>query len=63
MIVIVHLYLQSEPITITNVRNACQKGSLYCVLLNDRKTVRKWPIEHIFEVKELSGEISQVDDP
>jgi hypothetical protein len=63
MIVIVHLKLQSEPITITDVRNAYQKGSLYCVMLNDRKTVRKWPIEDLFEVKELAGEIHQVDEP
>ena len=51
----VHLYTQSEPIVITDVRNAYQKGDFYCVMLNDKKTVEKYPIQHIFRVIETSA--------
>jgi hypothetical protein len=49
----VHLYTQSEPIVITDVRNAYQKGDLYCVMLIDCKTVYKFPLIHIFRIKEV----------
>ncbi|MBI2064032.1 MAG: hypothetical protein HYT65_03525 [Candidatus Yanofskybacteria bacterium] len=50
----VHLYTQSEPVVMTDVRNAYQKGDLYCVMLNDGKTVYKFPLQHIFRIKEIS---------
>ena len=50
----VHLYTQSEPVVMADVRNAYQKGDLYCVMLNDGKTVYKFPIQHIFRITELS---------
>lgn len=51
MTVEVHLYLQSEPIVITDVKNAYVKGPLYCVMAISG-TVYKFPIEHIFRIKE-----------
>ena len=48
----VHLYTQSEPVVITDVKNAYQKGDLYCVMLNDGLTVCKFPIQHIFRIIE-----------
>ena len=51
----VHLYTQSEPVIMTDVRNTYQKGDLYCVMLNDGKTVYKFPIQHIFRIKEVSA--------
>lgn len=50
----VHLYTQAIPVKIENVRNAYQKGDLYCVLLNDNKTAYKFPLQHIFRVKEMA---------
>lgn len=50
----VHLYAQSEPCVIENARNAYTKGPLYCVLTVDGP-VYKWPIRHIFRVKEIGG--------
>lgn len=47
----VHLYTQSLPAVHENVRNAYQKGSLYCIMQQDGVVV-KYPIEHIFRVKE-----------
>lgn len=49
----VHLYSQSNPIVIEDVRNCYQKGDLYCVRLNDRKTVYKFPLQHIFRITEI----------
>ncbi len=60
MTVKVHLYTQSQPVVIDTVRNAYQKGSLYCVMQTDG-TVRKFPIEHIFSITEV-GE-AQSDEP
>lgn len=54
MVVTVHMITQAEPIVIVGVRNAYQKGSLYCVMI-DKKKVRKFPIEHIFEIVEDSS--------
>ncbi|MBI5004872.1 MAG: hypothetical protein HZC04_01655 [Candidatus Lloydbacteria bacterium] len=51
MEVIVHLYTQSKPIVMTDVRNTYQKGDLYCVMLNNG-TVEKFPIQHIFRITE-----------
>lgn len=51
----VHLYSQSEPVVMTDVQNAYQKGDLYCVMLNDGKTVHKFPLQHIFRITELSA--------
>ena len=51
----VHLYTQSEPVVMTDVRNAYQKGDLYCVMTNDGKTVYKFPLQHIFRIKEISA--------
>ena len=47
----VHLYTQSQPVVMENVRNCYQKGSFYCVMLSTTE-VRKFPIEHIFSVTE-----------
>ena len=51
----VHLYSQSEPVEIKNVRNTYQKGDLFCVFLMDNKTVYKFPIRHIFRITEVSA--------
>ena len=48
----VHLLHQAAPVCYENVRNCYQKGSLYCVALEDGE-VHKFPIEHLFRVKEL----------
>ncbi|MBI2041504.1 MAG: hypothetical protein HYT20_00610 [Candidatus Nealsonbacteria bacterium] len=50
----VHLYAQAEPFERDSVRNAYQKGDFYCVMMNDGKTVYKFPIQHIFRVTEVS---------
>jgi len=52
----VHLKTQSNPVEIDEVRNAYQKGSFYCVMLGDKKTVHKFPIADIFRVTETSDE-------
>ena len=50
-IVDVHLLHQSSAARYENVRNTYQKGSLFCVMLDDG-TVHKFPINHIFRVTE-----------
>lgn len=55
MVVKVHLYSQSLPVIIENVRNAYTKDSLYCVMLNDFKTEYKFPFQHIFRIKEIDS--------
>lgn len=58
MTVEIHLYSQSQPIVIQNVRNTYQKGDFYCVMLLDgpqvgqHNGVQKFPLQHIFRVKE-----------
>lgn len=47
----VHLYTQSAPIVIENVRNAYTKGSLYCAMT--KESVYKFPLEHVFRIKEF----------
>lgn len=46
----VHLYSQSEPVVIEEVRNAYTKDGLYCVMISG--AVYKFPVQHIFRVKE-----------
>jgi len=58
MRVYVHLYTQSEPVVIENVRNCYQKGDLYCVMQNDL-TVSKFPLQHIFRIKEIPVEAAK----
>lgn len=51
----IHLLHQSTPIKISSVTNTYQKGSMYCVYyLNEKQetVVDKFPIEHIFRVRE-----------
>jgi len=48
----IHLRDQAEPVVIGNVRNAYQKGDLYCVMLVDSQIVYKYPIQHIFRITE-----------
>lgn len=47
----VHLYSQSEPIVIDDVRNTYTKDGLYCVMA-ESGTVWKYPVQHIFRVRE-----------
>lgn len=49
----VHLLHQSQPVIIEHVRNAYQKGDLYCVMAEDGE-VSKFPIVHVFRIKERS---------
>lgn len=51
-IVEVHLYSQSAPIVISNVRNTYTKDGLYCVNKDDGKIVYKFPTQHIFRITE-----------
>ena len=53
MRVAVHLYSQSEPVSRDDVRNTYQKGDLFCVMMNDGKTVFKFPLQHIFRITEV----------
>lgn len=62
MIVKVHLYSQSLPVEIGNVRNAYTKDGLYCVMLGDMKTEYKFPVEHIFRIKEVDDALAGVED-
>ncbi len=48
----VHLLHQSQAIVIEQVRNTYQKGDLFCVML-ETGIVYKFPVVHIFRVKEL----------
>lgn len=54
MIIEVHLYTQAEPCRFEGVRNAYQKGDLYCVwtLLGP---IYKFPMQHIFRIKEMGN--------
>jgi hypothetical protein len=53
MKVLVHLYTQSQPVVIEDACNCYQKGDLYCVMLNDKETAHKFPLQHIFRIIEL----------
>ena len=50
----VHLYTQSQPVVLEDVRNAYQKGDLYCVWVGNKEKyfVYKFPLIHIFRIKE-----------
>ena len=48
--VTVHLYSQSQPITIESVVNTYQKGDLFCVSTGGK--VCKFPLVHIFRITE-----------
>lgn len=50
----VHLYSQSQPVVLEEVVNAYQKGDLYCVLKSDG-SVYKFPLIHIFRIKEIGS--------
>lgn len=50
--VTVHLYTQSEPVLIEDVRNTYTKGPLFCVLRHNG-IVDKFPTEHIFRIREV----------
>lgn len=47
----VHLKHQSQPVVCENVRNAYQKGDLYCVMYVNGM-VDKFPVADIFRVRE-----------
>jgi hypothetical protein len=53
----VHLYSQAQAVEIDGARNAYQKGDLYCVLMPDG-TAYKFPLQHIFRVKEQDDNAS-----
>lgn len=55
--VLVHLFTQSEPMLLENVKNTYQKGDLFCVLLEDGVTAYKYPLMHIFRIIETMGTI------
>lgn len=48
----VHLKHQSKPVKYPQVKNAYQKGDLYCIMLPDR-VVHKYPLVDLFRVEEL----------
>lgn len=54
MTIEVHLYSQSQAVKLEKVHNTYQKGTLYCVMLEDG-TVYKFPLEHIFRIKESAA--------
>lgn len=51
MKVTIHLQYQSQPLIYSDVKNCYQKGSLYCVLLED-ESIHKFPINNIFRIIE-----------
>jgi hypothetical protein len=48
----VHLYSQSQPVVVEGVRNAYTKDGLYCLWIEGSDTVYKFPLVHIFRIKE-----------
>jgi len=50
----VHLYSQSSPVVIDGVKNTYTKGPLYCVW-TEAGPVYKFPVKHIFRIKEISS--------
>ena len=50
----VEIYLEktSQRIVFENVTNTYQKGDLFCVYLEEKSLVYKYPINHIFNIKE-----------
>ncbi len=55
MTVTIHLYTQSKPLEYEGVRNAYQKGDLYCVMLINGSVV-KIPLLHIFRITEENND-------
>lgn len=51
MTIEIHLKHQSQPVTCKKVRNAYQKGDLYCVMYVDG-SVDKFPIADVFRIRE-----------
>lgn len=47
----VHLLTQSQAMEFSDVVNTYQKGDMFCVMTKDN-TVYKYPLVHIFCVKE-----------
>lgn len=47
----IHLKNQSQPIVHNNVKNSYEKGSFYCIYLENGK-VKKYVINDIFEIEE-----------
>lgn len=52
----VHLYSQSQPITIEEVRNTYQKGDLFCIMQSTGKVI-KFPLLHIFRIVEHDDDL------
>ncbi len=48
----IHLKNQSEPIELSPVKNAYQKGDFYCVMLPSR-VVHKYPMADLFRAVEF----------
>lgn len=50
----VEIYLNetSQRIVYEHATNTYTKGPFYCVYLKDENTVYKYPVDHIFNVKE-----------
>ena len=59
----VHLYSQSEPVIIEDCRTTYQKGDLFCVMKNDKRTVYKFPLQHIFRIIEVDQEVVSESEP
>lgn len=48
----IHMKDQSAPVVRVDVKNTYEKGSFFCVMLGDDKSVEKYAIENIFRVIE-----------
>lgn len=48
----IHLYSQSSPMVLVDVKNTYTKDNLFCVMDKDG-VVQKFPYLHIFRVKEF----------
>ena len=48
----IHLYTQSKPVIVEDAKNTYQKGDMFCVMHVDGKTVDKFPLQHVFRVRE-----------
>ena len=47
----IRLVETSQPLEFDDVKTTYTKGLLYCVLMNDN-IVKKYPIDHIFDIEE-----------
>lgn len=59
MVVEIHLYSQSQPIVIHNVKNTYTKDGLFCVRIekHPHPEYNKFPVQHIFRVKEYQEKL------